>query len=105
MTKVNANDYIRSVEAGELPLGSATSFGARAMESRSIKMALSTCRPIRDDIHRLRFAGQSIFDEPWSSTFADLTRRGLTKVDREAGTVALTHTGTTLVEAIMNTEF
>ena len=105
MTEVNAVRYIEAVESGVLPLASATSFGDQARESRAIKMALSTLRPLRDDVHRERFAGRSLFDQPWGDVFAGLERRGLLTVDRRAGTVTLTAVGTVLVEAIMNTEF
>ncbi|MGC4852538.1 radical SAM protein [Micromonospora sp. DT4] len=105
MTEVNANRYIEAVEAGILPLSSVTRFGQRAKESRSIKMALSTLQPVRDDLHRERFGGRSLFDDPWADTFAALERRSLLYTDRSAGTVHLTPAGEVLVEAIMNTEF
>jgi oxygen-independent coproporphyrinogen-3 oxidase len=105
MTEVNEKRYVEAVEAGVLPLASVTRFGQRARESRSIKMALSTLQPLRDDLHRERFDGRSLFDEPWGGTFADLERRGLLTTDRAAGAVTLTATGKVLVEAIMNTEF
>jgi coproporphyrinogen III oxidase-like Fe-S oxidoreductase len=104
ITEVHAKRYIEAVEAGVLPLASATRFGDRARESRSIKMALSTLRPVRDDLHRERFAGRSLFAEPWVATFDSMQRRGLITVDRAAGTVTLTAEGTVLVEAVMNTE-
>jgi oxygen-independent coproporphyrinogen-3 oxidase len=104
MTEVNAARYIETVEAGVLPLASATRFGERARQSRSIKMALSSLQPVRDDLYRERFAGQSLFAEPWGSIFDGLQRRGLARVDRAAGGVRLTANGVVLVEAIMNTE-
>lgn len=104
ITEVDPDGYTRMVETGVLPLASTTRFGDRAMESRAIKMALSTCQPLRDDLHRERFAGRSLFDPPWAQTFASLQRRGLATVDRAAATVSLTAEGTVLVEAIMNTE-
>ncbi|MEU7571939.1 radical SAM protein [Micromonospora sp. NPDC049240] len=105
MTEVNERRYIEAVEAGVLPLASATRFGPLATESRSIKMALSTLQPLRDDLHRERFEGRSLFDEPWGGAFAALQRRGLLTTDRDAGSVTLTSTGEVLVEAIMHTEF
>lgn len=66
-------------------------------------MALSTCRPLRDDLHRDRY-GSSLFEAPWAQIFADMTRRGLTTIDRTAGLVELTSAGRTLVEALINTE-
>ena len=104
MTEVNAVRYIEAVEAGVLPLASATRFGERAKESRAIKMALSTLQPLRDDLHRERFGGRSLFDEPWGEVLAGLQRRELLTADRTAGTVTLTATGEVLVEAIMNIE-
>ena len=105
MTEVNAARYAEMVEAGVLPLASATRFGPTATEARSIKMALSTLQPLRDDLHRERFDGRSVFDQPWGETFDRLERRGLLTTDRAAGTVNLTPPGEILVEAIMNTEF
>jgi coproporphyrinogen III oxidase-like Fe-S oxidoreductase len=105
MTNVNAGEYVAAVEAGELPLGSATRFSDHARQARAIKMALSTCQPVRDDVHRQRFGGQSLLREPWSAAFESLRRRGLARVHRDAGTVELSDEGKTLVEAIINTEF
>jgi oxygen-independent coproporphyrinogen-3 oxidase len=104
MTEVNPARYMKLVDDGVLPLASATRFGDRAREARSIKMALSTLQPLREDLHRERFAGRSLFAPPWGTTFDRLHRRGLLTVDRPAGTVTLTPEGAVLVEAIMNTE-
>ncbi|GAB6899054.1 radical SAM protein [Kineosporia succinea] len=105
MTEVNALKYIEMVEGGVLPLASATRFGDLATESRAIKMALSTLQPLRDEVHRERFGGRSLFDEPWGARFEGLQRRGLLVADRPAGTVRLTGVGEVLVEAVMNTAF
>lgn len=51
MTEVAPAEYTRMLEAGVLPLASATRLGDQAMESRAIKMALSTCQPLSDDLH------------------------------------------------------
>ncbi|MBT0768764.1 radical SAM protein [Kineosporia sp. J2-2] len=105
MTEVNALRYIEMVENSVLPLTSATRFGDQATQARAIKMALSTLQPLRDDLHRERFGGASLFDDPWGERFDGLERRGLLATDRRAGTVRLTPPGEVLVEAIMNTEF
>ncbi|GAA3636531.1 radical SAM protein [Kineosporia mesophila] len=105
MTEVNAVQYMKMVDAGQLPLTSATRFGDLATQARAIKMALSTLQPLRDDVHRERFAGRSLFDEPWGERFEGLERRGLLVTDRAGGTVRLTPPGEVLVEAVMNTEF
>ncbi|MCE0536172.1 radical SAM protein [Kineosporia rhizophila] len=105
MTEVNAGRYAQLVQAGQLPLTSATRFGPTATEARAIKMALSTLQPLRDDLHRERFGGRSLFDEPWNRRWLDLERRELVVTDRAEGSVRLTAPGAVLVEAIMNTEF
>jgi coproporphyrinogen III oxidase-like Fe-S oxidoreductase len=104
ITEVNWERYVAAVEAGEVPLGSATRFSPTAQEARSIKMALSTLQPLRDRVHRQRFAGRSLFDSPWLAGFRSLEERGLAVVDAGAGEIALTDTGKVLVEAIINTE-
>ncbi len=105
MTEVNALKYIELVEAGQVPLVSATRFGPAATEARAIKMALSTLQPLNDEIHRERFGGRSLFDEPWAVRWDSLQARGLVEVDRALGFVRLTPPGEVLVEALMNTEF
>jgi coproporphyrinogen III oxidase-like Fe-S oxidoreductase len=97
ITDVNWQHYSEAVEAGRIPLGSATSFSTEAQESRAVKMALSTLRPVRSDVHRERF-GRPLPAE-W---FASLQARGLVTVD-DTG-VTLTPDGEVLVEAIINTE-
>ena len=104
MTEVNPVRYTQAIEAGVLPLASATRFGDPARQARSIKMALSTVQPVRDDLYRERFAGKSLFARPWGPIFESLERRGLVTLDRREGTVTLTGEGVVLVEAIMNTE-
>ncbi|AHH96308.1 radical SAM protein [Kutzneria albida] len=104
ITDVNWKLYVEAVEAGRVPLGSATRFSAQAQESRAVKMALSTLQPLRDDLHRARFAGRSLFDPHWLAKFESLQQRELLVVNREGGTVTLTPNGEVLVEAIINTE-
>lgn len=104
ITEVNPRRYTEAVGAGRVPLGSATRFGAGAREARAVKMALSTLQPVRDEVHRRRFAGRSLAREPWRSGFRSLARRGLVVFDPGVGRVELTPDGRVLVEAIINTE-
>jgi len=96
--------YLRQVQDGVIPLSEVSSISDAAREVRAVRMALSTCQPLREETHRERFPGASLFTGQWRRKFADLERRGLARVDAAAGTVTLTATGTTLVEAIINTE-
>jgi len=105
ITEVHWKDYAQAVDAGRLPLGSATRFSGGAQEARAIKMALSTLQPVHDEVHRQRFGGRSLLDERWLPTFRSLERRGLLTVDTDAGQIEMTPEGKTLVEAIINTEF
>ncbi|QFU93402.1 radical SAM protein [Amycolatopsis sp. YIM 10] len=104
ITDVHWKRYSEAVEAGRIPLGSATGFSASAQEARAIKMALSTLQPLDDGLHRSRFPGSSLFAEPWRAQFASLAERGLLRLDERAGRVELTPDGEVLVEAIINTE-
>jgi oxygen-independent coproporphyrinogen-3 oxidase len=104
ITDVRWDGYTRSVESGEVPLGSATRFDDAGREARAIKMALSSCQPLSETLHRSRFPGRSLFAEPWNGRFESLADRGLVTIDREAGEITLTEVGTTLVEAVINTE-
>jgi len=100
---VNPKTYFAAVEAGELPL-EAHRLDRRGEIASSIRRALYTCQPIRDDLHRARFAESSLFDGEWGPIFEGLERRGLAHVERSGRTIALTDVGKTLVEAIMHTE-
>jgi coproporphyrinogen III oxidase-like Fe-S oxidoreductase len=104
ITDVNWKKYAEAVEAGRVPLGSATRFSEEAQEARAVKMALSTLRPLDDRLHRERFPGGSLFAEPWRSRFASLEERGLAVADEAGGRVGLTPDGEVLVEAIINAE-
>jgi len=101
ITDVNWKNYAQAVEAGRVPLGSATGFDATAQEARAVKMALSTLQPVRSDLHRARY-GRSLHDSPWREKFGSLAERGLLSLD--TGGVSLTEDGEVLVEAIINTE-
>jgi coproporphyrinogen III oxidase-like Fe-S oxidoreductase len=100
ITDVHWQRYAETVDAGRIPLGSATRFSPAAQESRAIKMALSTLQPLRDDIHQARF-GRSPHDEPWRTQFESLAARDLVTM---TDNVTLTPNGEVLVEAIINTE-
>lgn len=101
ITDVQWKSYAEAVDAGRVPLGSATRFTPEAQEARALKMALSTLQPVRDDLHRARF-GRSLHDSPWRSKFEALSARGLLTIDEDG--VTLTEDGEVLVEAIINTE-
>lgn len=101
ITDVQWKSYAEAVDAGRVPLGSATRFTPEAQEARALKMALSTLQPVRDDLHRARF-GRSLHDTPWRSKFEALSARGLLTIDEDG--VTLTEDGEVLVEAIINTE-
>ncbi|MEV0354810.1 radical SAM protein [Nocardia sp. NPDC050697] len=103
-THNSPRDYLAALDAGRLPLQSATRISAPEREVRAVRMALSTCQPLRDELHRARFGGSSLFGPRWRPIFTDLTERGLTVQDPAAGTITLTGPGRTLVEAIMATE-
>jgi oxygen-independent coproporphyrinogen-3 oxidase len=105
ITTVDRRAYERSVESGIIPLESATGFDDAARETRAVKMALSSCHPLSDDLHRQRFQGRSLFAGPWHAKFEDLAARGLVTLDYPGRRIALTESGTTLAEAIINTEF
>jgi coproporphyrinogen III oxidase-like Fe-S oxidoreductase len=104
ITEVNWRHYSAAVEAGRIPLRSATRFSAPAQEARAVKMALTTLRPLNDRLHRQRHDGRSLFDEPWRGRFDSLSDRGLLTLDERAGEVRLTPDGEVLIEAVINTE-
>jgi oxygen-independent coproporphyrinogen-3 oxidase len=104
ISDVNSKRYIETVEAGRIPLGSATRFTPEAQEARAVKMALTTLQPLRDSVHGARFPGRSLFAEPWLGKLRSLADRGLVRLDSEAGTVKLTQAGEVLVEAVITTE-
>ncbi|OEU91976.1 coproporphyrinogen III oxidase [Streptomyces abyssalis] len=104
ITDVNWKTYSEAVEAGRVPLGSATRFSEEGQEARAVKMALSTLRPLSGSLHRQRFPGTSLFEEPWLGRFRSLEERGLAVVDRDADEIRLTPEGKVLVEAVINSE-
>jgi coproporphyrinogen III oxidase-like Fe-S oxidoreductase len=105
ITDVNWKNYSEAVEAGRIPLGSATRFSEEGQEARAVKMALSTLQPLDDELHQRRFPGCSLFDGPWRGRFRALEERGLAVVDEGTRQISLTPQGEVLVEAIINSEF
>ena len=104
ITTVNWDSYERSIASGIIPLASANRFDEPSREARAIKMALSTCQPLSEQLHRQRFPGRSLLADPWYAKFRNLENRGLATLDHAAAEISLTQTGNTLVEAIINTE-
>jgi oxygen-independent coproporphyrinogen III oxidase len=100
---VDHKDYFSSIDAGVLPL-EAQGLDREGEIASSIRRSLSTCQPVRDDLHRARFPESSLFDRHWGPIFDNLENRGLARIDRDAGTIRLTQAGKTLVEAIMHKE-
>ena len=96
--------YLQAIADGQIPFETVTRLSPEGREVRSVRMALSTCQPLREDVHQRRFPGSSLMSGRWGSAFDALQRRGLARVDRAAGTVGLTREGATLVEAIIGTE-
>ncbi|WDZ83389.1 radical SAM protein [Micromonospora cathayae] len=104
ISEVNWQRYTEAVDAGRIPLSSATRFTPAGQEARAVRMALTSLQPLRDDLHRQRFPGRSLFAAPWTDRFAGLADRGLVTLDPTAGTVTLTPVGEVLVEAVINTD-
>ncbi|CAM3954567.1 coproporphyrinogen-III oxidase family protein [Kibdelosporangium persicum] len=102
ITDVHWQRYAEAVDAGRVPLGSATRFSPEAQEERAIKMALSTLQPVRESVHRERF-GRSLVDGAWRATFESLVARGLLLTDADG--LRLTPAGEVLVEAVINADF
>jgi len=96
--------YLAKLSAGEIPFGDISRMSDHDREARAIRMALSTCQPLSDSVHRSRFDGRSLFDPPRVHTFESLEARQLLTSDSSDGTIQLTRNGATLVEAIMNVE-
>jgi oxygen-independent coproporphyrinogen-3 oxidase len=96
--------YLAEVDRGVLPLETVTTISPPQREVRAVRMALSTCQPLRESVHRDRYPGSTLLDGSWGERFASLRQRGLVEIDRAAGTVTPTRAGATLIEAIMQTE-
>ncbi|MFC0110743.1 radical SAM protein [Kibdelosporangium aridum] len=101
ITDVHWQRYAEAVDAGRVPLGSATRFSPEAQESRAIKMALSTLQPVRNSVHRSRF-GRDVMAGPWRERLESLVDRGMLLADNTG--IQLTPDGEVLVEAIINAD-
>lgn len=97
-------EYLKRVDAGEIPLETVSGISDEEREVRSIRMALSTCQPLTEETHRRRFPGSSLLEGHWANVFSSMARRGLATIDYRDKTIGLTSEGKTLVEAIINTE-
>jgi len=97
-------EYLQHVDTGEIPLETVTGISDTERETRSVRMALSTCQPLREEWHRCRFPESSFFEGRWADVFSSMAQRGLAIVDHRNEMVSLTLEGKTLVEAIINTE-
>jgi oxygen-independent coproporphyrinogen III oxidase len=97
-------EYLKRIDAGEIPLETVTGISDEGREVRSVRMALSTCQPLIEEVHRRRFPGSSLFEGRWADIFSSIARRGLATMDPRDQTIGLTSEGKTLVEAIINTE-
>lgn len=102
-TVTDPKAYLGAVERHEIPLEVVTGISDYGREIRSLRMSLSTCQQVADEVHIDRF-GHSLMDGRWRDVFAALERRELAAIDRESGLIGLTQAGQTLVEAIINTE-
>lgn len=96
--------YAEAIASGVIPLTEVKGFDVQGRERRSVAMALSSCQPLHDSIHRQRFENSSLFNDFWFPIFKSLENRGLMDIDQPAGMIKLTRPGQTLVEAIINTE-
>jgi oxygen-independent coproporphyrinogen-3 oxidase len=96
--------YLAEVNRGVLPLEAVTTISPREREVRAVRMALSTCQPLSETVHRDRYPDGTLLDGDWGERFSSLRQRGLVEIDRAAGTVTPTRAGATLIEAIMQTE-
>lgn len=95
--------YQQSVLNGELPIVSAKGISPTRQQINSIKMALSSCQPVDDEIHKSKFSGQSFFkNKNLRDRLVSLQKRELIYID--SNIVHLSRNGRVLVEAIMNTE-
>ncbi|MCC8380543.1 radical SAM protein [Xenorhabdus sp. PB30.3] len=103
---VNLTDYKCYREAVNnhiLPVASVTGMSAERQESNAIKMALSTCQPVNNDVHRQRFGHAIKENKRIYNKLCDLAERQLLFFDNDK--IKLTHSGKVLVESIVNTEF
>lgn len=101
---VDPDTYFNNIFDGIIPIDSATAFNDYARKIKSVRMALSSCIPIKDSLHRKLFPCDSLFSDHWLSIFKSLEKRNLLNINYEKKEIALSEVGKTLVEAIINTE-
>lgn len=100
---VEGKQYFSCLEKDMLPIASTKGFTKQAQMIKSIRMALSSCQPLDNNIHLSRFPKNPLFKSPWLDKFESLQDRGLLIISGDQ--ISLTSDGKTLTEAIINTEF
>ncbi|KAB0538318.1 oxygen-independent coproporphyrinogen-3 oxidase [Pseudochrobactrum saccharolyticum] len=96
------SDYENAVINGKIPILSTKGISPLKQEIISFKMALSTCHPVIDEIHKEKFYGKSFFDNDHVlNILTDLEKKELIEMD--SNSVTLTKNGRVLSEAIINT--
>ncbi|MBN2531978.1 MAG: radical SAM protein [Spirochaetales bacterium] len=103
-TLVDPESYYHAIENGCLPLEKVQGFDPLHKEIRSVKMALSSCMPLKESQHCINFENSSLFADYWYSKFRSLEQRGFVHIDNDNKQIIVTPNGRTLVEAIINTE-
>jgi oxygen-independent coproporphyrinogen-3 oxidase len=97
----NPTLYSETLAQGELPFETCCGMTEREQEARAVRMALSTCQPLRADVHEARF-GRAFRGEHIGEVLDGLVERDLARWDGDD--LSLTAVGKTLVESIMNVE-
>jgi len=100
-TLANPKSYGDAIARGELPFETCYGMTDRDQETRAVRMALSTCQPLRRNVHESRF-GRALHGQPIGEVLDGLVDRGLGRW--HGGDFSLTPVGKTLVEALMNVE-
>jgi oxygen-independent coproporphyrinogen-3 oxidase len=103
-TTADPAEYMEAVAADRIPLATVTQISPDSRSRRAVRMALSTCQPVHEDEHCRRFPDSPLLAGRFGSVFNSLEERGLMRIDRNQGVVAVTEIGATLIEAIINTE-
>jgi len=102
--EIDAEKYFTKLKNDQLPLKIIRGFDQAGQEKKSVKMALSTCQPLSDKIHRTHFPESSLFNEYWQQKFTSLQKRHLAVIDNKRRMISLTEEGKSLAEALINTE-
>lgn len=96
--------YKQYLDEGRLPIEKSHGISPGQREVNAFKMALSTLIPVDDIVFSKRFGGKSFLkNHIIKTTLEKLQEKKLVVI--EQGVVTLTPVGTTLVEAIINTQF